>query len=141
MVLLGIISVVIPDWPFLSSQAYDPSPQNLPKKTAHQGNKCKQYLQNQMSMPHMSQQDSPSAMVFALHLFHNQSCSRVHGTVYLGSQMLGFISCVPRVTHCFPPASIRRLHQKMIFCTQPSFVEESLPLVETVLPHVSQCTF
>lgn len=81
--LLGVISVVIPAWPFLSSQAQNYSKQHLPKKTAHQGNKSKWYLQTQVPLPHAFQQDSPSAMVSALHSLYKQSCSRVHVTEFI----------------------------------------------------------
>lgn len=56
---------------FLSEQqGLEPFPTAFTQATVHQENKSKRYFQNQLSMPHTSQQVSPSAMNFALHSFH-----------------------------------------------------------------------
>ena len=57
--------------------------------------------------------------------------------------MLGSEHRGPRVTHGLPPARLGGLHLKnyAAILTHSSFMEESLSLVETVLPHLTSHAF
>lgn len=61
----------------LKQQGSEPFSTAFDQAAAHQEDKSKWYLQNQMPMFHASQQHSPSVMTFAQHAFPKQSNSWV----------------------------------------------------------------